>query len=108
MPVYEVTKIPVENSRYPDSYSRGTWNGAYVFGINPDSGFELKGKIEQSKAGNTYWYTNDMIQRSLFMDNVIYTISNERIIMSSMLKPEQKINEIILPKDGEVFYGYNV
>ncbi|WOF15363.1 hypothetical protein F1737_01030 [Methanoplanus sp. FWC-SCC4] len=108
LPVYEVTKIPVENSRYPDSYSRGTWNGAYVFGINPDSGFELKGKIEQSKAGNTYWYTNDMIQRSLFMDNVIYTISNERIIMSSMLKPEQKINEIILPKDGEVFYGYNV
>lgn len=84
IPVYEVTKLPVENSRYEDSYSRGTWNGAYVLGINPDFGFSLKGKVEHEKSDERYWYSSTPVKRSIFMDDYLYTISESRIIMSDL------------------------
>lgn len=106
IPVFEITKVPVEDSRYEDSYSRGSWNGVYVFGISPDSGFSLKGKVEQTETDNSrYWYGGDSVKRSIFMDNYLYTISNDKIAMSDLNNPGEKINEIELPFE-DYYYPY--
>ncbi|MBN2735063.1 MAG: beta-propeller domain-containing protein [Methanomicrobiaceae archaeon] len=105
IPVYEVTKLPVENSRYENSYSRGTWNGAYVFGINPDSGFTLKGKVEQEKTEENYWNSYHSVKRSIFMDDYLYTISDNRIVMSDLKDLSTRLNSIDLP-EIEYYYPY--
>ena len=107
LPVTEITKIPVKESRY-DSYSRGLWNGAYVFEVSPDSGFTLKGKTthsEESETGYSYM-RNDRVRRSLFMDDALYTISDQKIVASSLDDPEMIISEVKLPSSGKYPYYY--
>ena len=55
---------------------RKYFNGAAVFNINK-KGFELKGKIDHSNDDNKSWNRNSNVQRSLYIDNVLYTLSNK-------------------------------
>ena len=55
---------------------RKYFNGVAVFNINK-KGFELKGKIDHSDDENKSWDRNGNVQRSLYIDNVLYTLSNK-------------------------------
>ena len=55
---------------------RKYFNGAAIFNINK-KGFELKGKIDHSNDDNKSWNRNSNVQRSLYIDNVLYTLSNK-------------------------------
>ena len=55
---------------------RKYFNGAAVFDISK-KGFELKGKIDHSNDDNKSWNRNSNVQRSLYIDNVLYTLSNK-------------------------------
>ena len=65
----------------------GYWDGAYVFRLTAENGFELQGGItHQTSTTQQYWYGdyNMMINRALYIDNTLYTISNAEIKLNSL------------------------
>jgi len=78
----------------PD-YAHGeyVWQGAYVFDISLD-GIELRGQIthmdetvdllELLKSGYYYYYSGYTVQRSLYIENVLYTISDMKVKMNNL------------------------
>ncbi len=74
--VRQLVSIPVSWTE-----SKGTWKylqGAYVFSISPDEGFVLKGVIlHQSDQDSGIW-------RILYIENVLYTVSNSQVCMSDL------------------------
>jgi uncharacterized secreted protein with C-terminal beta-propeller domain len=77
------------------------WQGVYVFDVDLD-GIELKGKIahESDEEGDEYWYGGgDYVRRSLYMDDVLYTISNSKI-KANDLGDLSDISEVELPYEG--------
>ncbi len=100
IPVREVKGKQIYDSRY-GYYRQRIWQGAYVLTIT-EEGFELKGKVSHNEADEeSYWYwgSPNAVRRSLFMDDVLYTISNKKIMMNS-LDDLDDINEIKLPYES--------
>ncbi|MCX8151035.1 MAG: beta-propeller domain-containing protein [Candidatus Bathyarchaeota archaeon] len=73
--------------RMPES---NYWQGAYIFSININSGFTLKGKVTHmdnttTQNQETYWMSsNYWINRALYIDNTLYTLSNYRVQLNSL------------------------
>lgn len=89
------------------------WNafqGAYVFGIDLENGFVLKGTITHSNAteeDEEYYYYDylSQVRRSLYIDDVLYTISRSMIKMNS-LDDISEIGKLDLPYEEElIVYG---
>ena len=95
--------IPVSISNWDSNYY---WNGVYIFDIDSSS-IELRGKIDHENEtvdnSTTYWYWNRMpdIRRSLFMDDVLYTISNAEI-RANQLDSLDEIAKVELPYNNPV------
>ncbi|MBI3190478.1 beta-propeller domain-containing protein [archaeon] len=93
------------NNGNPDwQYGEYIWQGAYVFGFSVDTGFTLRGKITHAVSGNeadyeSYWGSNS-VKRSLYMGNVLYTLSDKMIKMN-ILDTLEDINKINLPYTEE-------
>jgi uncharacterized secreted protein with C-terminal beta-propeller domain len=68
------------------------WNGAYVYSLSPETGFVLKGKVRHSSS--SYSSADSPVQRSLYIENTLYTMSNTKIIMSDLAGSLLQINEI--------------
>jgi len=71
-------------------YGNFTFQGAYVYSLDLINGFSLKGKLthltaeDYLKAGN-YWYNSDKdITRILYINDVLYTLSNSMIMANSL------------------------
>lgn len=75
------------------------WQGAFVFGIDLNNGFDIKGRVSHSNGGYDY---QAQIRRSLYIDDVLYTVSGKMIKMNS-LESLEEINNIELP-DGQIIY----
>ncbi|NJD51711.1 MAG: copper amine oxidase [Candidatus Methanoperedens sp.] len=109
IPIREVTEKGQFDSRY--GYSREkVWQGAYVFDLTPN-GFKLKGKIshfDDFEEQYYYWNSPGAVRRSLFMDDVLYTISARKVMMND-LKDISGINSIDLPFSKNLYneYGWN-
>jgi len=95
--VIPVTVAEINPAKYPggevppNTYGDYVWDGAYVFRITLAQGLELQGKIthlenniELLKSGY-YYQSQYSIRRSLYIDNVLYTVSNLKIKMNSLL-----------------------
>ena len=73
-----------------------SWQGAYVFNVDPASGFTLRGTVTNLNAtqlnsqgfmneSTAYYYTqNDVITRSLYIGNTLYTISNSEVKLTNL------------------------
>ena len=98
IPVRDVKNTVLSAEKYP-SYTQKIWQGAYVFAVSPDTGFTLKGTITHTSDAESYYYwgSPDAVRRSLYMDDVLYTISSQEIVMSNMNNLSERINEINLP-----------
>jgi inhibitor of cysteine peptidase len=63
------------------------WQGAYVFDISLD-GIELRGGITHMEDGfvvdGKYYYYDYTVQRTLYIDNVLYTISSMKVKMNNL------------------------
>jgi len=107
IPIREVVHIPVQGSKYEGSHTEETWQGTYVFGINPDTGFTEKGRIKQGTgtSGDEWWYGSTVL-RSLFMDDVLYTISRDRIVGSNLKDLTQRLMDIRIKHDDRPTYYY--
>jgi len=110
MPILEAS---VNVSAYPEgvpswAYGEPVYQGAYVFNISVDNGLQLKGRVthiedpaELEEYYYYYYYSPFFVIRSLYIDDVLYTISNAKIKMNN-LENLDYINEV------ELLYSSNV
>ena len=64
----------------------GYWQGAYVFKLTL-AGFELEGGITHQENTNQQNYYSDYnlnVNRALYIDNTLYTLSNEKVKLNSL------------------------
>jgi inhibitor of cysteine peptidase len=83
------------------------WYGAYVFGVTPEAGFTLRGTVEHGTGGSSYyWYgsSNAEVKRSLYIGDVLYTLSSKQIKANSLSAINTTIATISLPAGGDVLY----
>ena len=100
LPIRQVTTIPVvQNPGYYDNQQR-IWYGAYVFGVDPDTGFVLRGTVEHGTASSGYYYygsSADEVKRSLYIGSDLYTISSAKIVATDLANINTTIKTIDLP-----------
>ncbi len=78
------------------------WQGAYVFNLDLDNGFVLKGRITHTNESGAYYDYQSQIRRSLYIDNVLYTVSNKMIKMNNLVDLNE-MNKITLPfKESQI------
>ncbi|MCW4015935.1 MAG: beta-propeller domain-containing protein [Candidatus Bathyarchaeota archaeon] len=105
--VIPVTVAEIDESDYdgeiPDwAYGEYVWQGAYVLDISLD-GIELRGQITHMEDGMMtdngfyyyYSYSGYIVQRSLYIEDVLYTISDMMLKMNN-LDTLEEINTIEL------------
>ncbi|MDH5795739.1 MAG: beta-propeller domain-containing protein [Candidatus Bathyarchaeota archaeon] len=97
----ELLAIPVTVSatkvvdEYHYTYSQ--WQGAYVFDVSLEHGFVLRGNVthQESTTSIFQYYYGSEVQRILYIDEVLYTVSDRKILLNSLDTLEQ-IGEIEL------------
>jgi len=83
------------------------WYGAYVFGLTPETGFVLRGTVEHGTGSDrSYWYgsSQNEVKRSLYIGDVLYTLSTKKILANSLLNINTTITTINLPGGDDVLY----
>jgi len=104
--VIPILVAEVDQSEYPEgvpsnAYGEPVWQGAYVFHVSPDVGLNLTGRITHIESpadlerGYYYSYSPLSVMRSLYIDDVLYTISDAKIMMNN-LENLDYINEVEL------------
>jgi inhibitor of cysteine peptidase len=107
--VIPVLVVEIDKSEYPEgvpsnAYGKPVWQGAYVFNISLDQGLQLKGGITHIEniaetEKDYYFYSPFSVTRSLYIDDVLYTISDAKIMMNSLDNLDY-INEVQLPSSA--------
>jgi uncharacterized secreted protein with C-terminal beta-propeller domain len=89
--VLPVLVAKINESQYPNgvppyTYGEAVWQGAYVFTISLELEEKLipRGTITHIENGNVH-NTSNYITRTLFIGNVLYTISESKIKINSLL-----------------------
>ena len=85
-------EIKEQNKGYTGSmYGSFKFQGTYVYKLSLEDGFELKGKIthltDDSEDDEFYWYrcsSPSYITRSLYINDVLYTVSNSMVKMNDL------------------------
>jgi uncharacterized secreted protein with C-terminal beta-propeller domain len=105
--VIPVAVAEIDENNYGDgvpdwAYGEYVWQGAYVLDISLN-GIDLRGRIThmdyntiaEDRYYNYYEYANYIVQRSFYMDDVLYTISSMKVKMNN-LQTLGEINEVDL------------
>ncbi len=89
----EVAKLPPD--AYVGQWGNPVWQGAYVFSVSPENGVQFRGGITHLDTGEIPDYTNSVrwVNRSVYVENVLYTISPNIVKMNS-LSDFQEINTV--------------
>jgi inhibitor of cysteine peptidase len=93
--VIPVSVAEIDESKYPygvpsNAYGEPVWQGAYAFNVSLDQGIQLKGRITHIESpvdleeGYYYYYSPLSVERSLYIDDVLYTISDAKIMMNNL------------------------
>ncbi|MGP3667347.1 MAG: beta-propeller domain-containing protein [Candidatus Bathyarchaeota archaeon] len=91
IPILEAKIFPEKYAEKipPWTYGEYVFQGAYVFHISPEDGIKIIGKIthleNQELLKSGYYFKSDYeIKRSLFIDNILYTISDSKVKANSL------------------------
>jgi inhibitor of cysteine peptidase len=96
IPVSLALVSDADKSQGASAYGQTVWQGAYVFSVSLNGGFTLKGTVTHLDAAllnsqgyltnsNDYYSTqNQWITRSLYIGNVLYTVSNAEVKLNSL------------------------
>jgi uncharacterized secreted protein with C-terminal beta-propeller domain len=76
------------------------WRGFYVFGVDVNDGFSLKGKVEHSTDPNYYGYSQG--SRSFYIDDALYTVTSGLMKINDLNDISQEINQIKFGNTGEI------
>ncbi len=89
--LYEIDESKYDGEIPANAYGDYKWSGVYVFHISAEKGFALRGGISHSDDKENedqygyYWRNNDdAIKRSFYIDNVLYTLSNNKLGMNDL------------------------
>lgn len=98
--VIPILEAKIDRSKYsgevpPHAYGEPIWQGAYVFDVSLFHGFLLKGRITHLKNGMSIYEESYWVKRSLYIEDVLYTISSRKIKLN-MLDDLSPILEIEL------------
>jgi inhibitor of cysteine peptidase len=109
--LYEIPQKTIDSindsniTELPSDWGQFTFQGAYVYSLSLENGFQLKGRIthqtteeQQKQTSDYYWYwgsSNTDITRSLYINNVLYTISGSVVKMND-LSDLSELNSITL------------
>lgn len=98
--VIPVKVVEIDPKQYPEgvppgAYGTPVWQGAYVFNATLTDGLVLRGKVTHIEDGYI-WNSGLEITRSLYIENVLYTVSDKKIKMNS-LDDMTQLKEINLP-----------
>ena len=99
--VAEINEENYSNGVPPNRSGSYVWQGAYVFNVTLEQGLAFRGGIthleDDSYLPSRYYsQSHYSIQRSLYIGNVLYTISNRKIKLN-LLSDLSLVNEIELP-----------
>jgi uncharacterized secreted protein with C-terminal beta-propeller domain len=112
--VMPILEAKVDQTKYSEeeldwAYGEPVYQGAYVFDISLDGGINLRGRIthieDMTEPEYYYYYTPFAVERSLYIGDVLYTISQAKIKMNS-LETLADINEVELPYSAWAPYDY--
>jgi uncharacterized secreted protein with C-terminal beta-propeller domain len=83
----EVAKI--DPTQYPggvptNAYGTQVWQGAYVFNVTLTGGLTLEGTITHGQNNGVMPNYNYWITRALYIDDVLYTVSQAKIVLNSL------------------------
>ncbi len=85
------------------------WQGAFVFNIDLQ-GISLRGKIDhhENETDDEYYYRSwdTVVRRSLYMDDILYTISGIKI-KANDIKTLSELNSLDLPYETK-YYDYPI
>lgn len=102
-PVTVMEKSNISSSSIMPDYGRFTFQGAYIYNIDLEKGMTLKGKVshiteeDYLKSGDNWYYgSNKNVQRILYIGDVLYTISNNKL-MAHDIKNINRLGEIQIP-----------
>ena len=83
------------------------WYGAYVFGVNPEYGFVLRGTVEHGAGGSGYYYygsSKNEVKRSLYIGDTLYTLSSAKILANPLDNINKTVATIELDGKDDVLY----
>jgi uncharacterized secreted protein with C-terminal beta-propeller domain len=106
IPIRAVSMNQVSKGNYYTTQPQA-WYGAYVFGLTPETGFTLKGTVQHGTGDNGYYYygsSGSDVKRSLYIRDVLYTMSSKQIKANSLDNLNTTISTIPLPGVGDVYY----
>jgi hypothetical protein len=91
-----------------------TFNGLLVYDVTADEGFNEVGGVSHGDAPEGYscsnWWTNpnSHIKRSIIMDDFVFSIADDQIIVSNLADLTTPLTSIELPlvPDSGDMYGY--
>jgi uncharacterized secreted protein with C-terminal beta-propeller domain len=118
--VIPILEAEVDESQYPEgvpdwAYAEPVWQGACVFHISTDAGITSAGNITHIENPSDleqgyYYYYSFFVQRSLYISgeagDVLYTISDAKIMMNDLENLDHIINEVELPYSTWTPYDY--
>jgi len=88
--VAEIDRNKFSGEVPPDFHGDYVYQGAHVFHISPETGIQLRGRIThiedfESFIKSGYWFEDELeVQRSLYINEILYTISQGMIKMNSL------------------------
>jgi len=114
--VIPVLEAKVDETKYSAeelawAYGEPVYQGAYVFHVSVDGGISLQGRITHieniadPEKEYYYYYSPFAVERSLYIEDVLYTISQAKIKMNN-LEDLGYINEVLLPNSSWTPYEY--
>jgi uncharacterized secreted protein with C-terminal beta-propeller domain len=101
--VIPVMVAEIDENRYDDqipdwAHGEFVWQGAYILDISLNE-IELRGQITHMEDGTPepyyYYYSKDIVVRSLYIEDVLYTISSMKLKMNN-LETLTEMNEVEL------------
>jgi uncharacterized secreted protein with C-terminal beta-propeller domain len=116
--VIPVLEAKVDETKYSAeelawAYGEPVYQGAYVFHVSVDGGISLQGRITHieniadPEKEYYYYYSPFAVERCLYIEDVLYTISQAKIKMNN-LNSLGYINEVELPYSTWTPYEYPV
>jgi uncharacterized secreted protein with C-terminal beta-propeller domain len=89
-----------EKSSGSSRYGGYQWQGAYIFNVSLENGFTFKGRITHAPSDasdtNYYYYGPYSVTRSLYIGDVLYTVSQKYVKMNG-LDSLVELNKVELP-----------
>ncbi|MBI5884941.1 beta-propeller domain-containing protein [archaeon] len=100
IPEAEKQKTPEERGDFP-AYGEPVFQGAFVYRLTLENGFEEKGRIthvtKEDELKRGYYFGDDyQVLRALFIDSVLYTLS-DRMLKANDLQSLAELKEFKFP-----------